>query len=254
MPQKRMSPSGGDKTSATVLRTVDHAICGQLCKPSARSSSMTVCRVHADVGPLGQAHVGVDIAEQGGGRAEAVPVRDGGPLTGLQVLARNAECAVALLGKGVSPLAVRGLQFGRVHLVLPLVPGVAGGHPLDGQLLELCQRRAGQHEGVPGLDVGSGRRPSRGGQHSLQHLFRDRLVGETAHRPSARDCLIYVHDRLPNYLLDEYIRFIHYCIIQYDFDRYYSRGAHGAPRIVRKVTPAGTGNRLAGAPTPQRAR
>src|SRR5262249_35068638 len=36
--------SGGDRTCATVLRTCDHAICGQLCSPSARSSSMTVCR------------------------------------------------------------------------------------------------------------------------------------------------------------------------------------------------------------------
>src|SRR5262245_32275696 len=31
MPRKRMSPSGGDRTFATVLRTCDHAICGQLC-------------------------------------------------------------------------------------------------------------------------------------------------------------------------------------------------------------------------------
>src|SRR5262252_6992137 len=37
-------PSEGDRISATVSRTCDHAICGQLCSPSARSSSMTVCR------------------------------------------------------------------------------------------------------------------------------------------------------------------------------------------------------------------
>src|SRR5262249_61238475 len=44
MPQKRMSPSRGDTISATVLRYTDHAICRQLCSPSPRSSSMTVCR------------------------------------------------------------------------------------------------------------------------------------------------------------------------------------------------------------------
>ena len=30
MPENRISPSGGDRTSATVSRTCDHAICGQL--------------------------------------------------------------------------------------------------------------------------------------------------------------------------------------------------------------------------------
>src|ERR1700761_7989811 len=102
---------------------------------------------------MGPAQVAVDVAEQGGGRAETIPVGDGRPLARLPVLARNAECAVALLAEGGSALAVRGLQRERVHLVLPLVPGVAVGDTLDGARLELGQRRAGEHVGVPGLDV-----------------------------------------------------------------------------------------------------
>src|SRR5580692_7551564 len=113
-------------------------------------------QIHADVGPLGPAQVAVDVAEQGGGRAETVPVADGRPLARLPVLARNAERAVALLAEGGSALPVRGLHRGRVHLVLPLVPGVAVAHALDGARLELGQRRAGQHVGVPRLDVRSG--------------------------------------------------------------------------------------------------
>src|SRR5262249_20305730 len=41
--------------------------------------------------------------------------------------------------------------------------------------------------------VRSGRRPSRGGQHALEHLSRDGLVGESAHRPSARNRFVDVH-------------------------------------------------------------
>src|SRR5262245_4652972 len=37
-------PVRGDTISATVLRYTEHAICRQLCSPSARSSSMTDCR------------------------------------------------------------------------------------------------------------------------------------------------------------------------------------------------------------------
>ncbi len=70
-------------------------------------------RIHADVGPLGRAQVPVDVAKQGGGRAEAVPVRGSGPPARLQALARNAERAVALLTEGGATLAVRGLQRGR---------------------------------------------------------------------------------------------------------------------------------------------
>jgi tetratricopeptide (TPR) repeat protein len=36
-------------------------------------------QIHPEICPLGQAQVAVDVAEQGGGRAEAVPVRDRGP-------------------------------------------------------------------------------------------------------------------------------------------------------------------------------
>src|SRR5262249_56592492 len=121
-----------------------------------------------------------------------------GPLARLHVLARNTEFAVTLLAEGLAALAVRGLQCGRVHLVFPLVPGVACGHARAGALLELGQRRAGQHVGVPRLEVRSGRRPTRGGQHTLQHLPRDMLVGESAHRPSARDRLIDVQDQPPS--------------------------------------------------------
>ena len=71
-------------------------------------------QIHADVGPLGPAQVAVDVAEQGGGRTETVPVGDGRPLARLPILARNAECAVALLAEGGSALSVRGLQCGRV--------------------------------------------------------------------------------------------------------------------------------------------
>src|SRR5262249_50286559 len=100
-------------------------------------------QIHADVGPLGPAQVAVDVTEQGGGRAETVPVRGSGPLARLDVLARNTEFAVPLLAEGGSALAVRGLQRGRVHLVFPLVPGVACGHALASELLELDQRRPG---------------------------------------------------------------------------------------------------------------
>src|SRR5262249_56706918 len=79
-------------------------------------------QIHADVGPLGPAHVAVDVAEQGGGRAEALPVLGSGPLTRSPVLPRNTECAVALLTEGGSALVVRGLQCRRGHLLLPPVP------------------------------------------------------------------------------------------------------------------------------------
>jgi hypothetical protein len=57
-------------------------------------------QLHADVGPLGPAHVAVDGAEQGGGRSDTVPVRRSGPLARRYVLARDTECAVALLTEG----------------------------------------------------------------------------------------------------------------------------------------------------------
>src|SRR5262245_51288822 len=109
MPQKRMSLSGGDRNSATVLRTCEHAICGQLCSPSAHDG----LQIHAYVGPLGPTQVAVDVAEQSGGRAETLPVGDSRPLARFPVLARNAECAVALPAEGGSALPVRGLQHGR---------------------------------------------------------------------------------------------------------------------------------------------
>src|SRR5262245_52748915 len=193
MPQKRMSPSGGDRNSATVSRTCDHAICGQLCKPSARSSSMTVWRYIPRSAHLGQAHVVVDVAEQGDGRTETLPVADGRPLARFQVLTRNAKCAVALLAEGGSALSVRRLQRGRVHLVLPLVPGVAVAHSLDGVRLKFGKRRAAQHVDVPRLDVRSRRRPGGGGQDALNYLFRDGLVGESAHRPSTGNRFVDIH-------------------------------------------------------------
>jgi hypothetical protein len=68
-------------------------------------------QIHPHIRPLGQAQVAVDVAEQGSRRAEAVPVRDRGPLTGLQVLARNAiGTAVALLGL-VSLIPCRALAW-----------------------------------------------------------------------------------------------------------------------------------------------
>src|SRR5262249_58370691 len=79
-------------------------------------------QIHADVGPLGPAHVAVDVAEQGGGRAEALPVLGSGPLTRSPVLPRNTECAVALLTEGGSALVVRGLQCRRGHVLLPPLP------------------------------------------------------------------------------------------------------------------------------------
>src|SRR5215831_9307362 len=54
----------------------------------------------------------------------------------------------------------------------------------------------GEHVDVPRLDVRSGGGPSRGGQHALQNLPRHSLVFESAHRPSACDCFVYVHDCL----------------------------------------------------------
>src|SRR6267154_687131 len=115
MPQKRMSPSGGGRTSATVSRTCDHAICGQQCSPSARSGSMTVCRYMPTSAQLGPAQVAIDVAEQGGGRAETVPVGDSCPPARLPILARNAERAITFLAEVGSALAVWGLQRGRVH-------------------------------------------------------------------------------------------------------------------------------------------
>src|SRR5262249_61991294 len=129
-----------------VLRYTDYAICRQLCSPSARSSSITVCR-YAKVGPLGSAQVAVDVAEQGGGRAETVPVRGSGSLARLHILARNTEFAVTSLAEGSSALAVRGLQRGRGHLVFPLVPRVARGHPPASEALQPGPRRAGYHLG-----------------------------------------------------------------------------------------------------------
>lgn len=154
-------------------------------------------QVHPHVGPLGPAQVAVDVAEQGGGCAEALPVLPRGPLARLPVLTRDPERAVALPAEGGSALLVRRLQRGRVHLVLPLIPGVARGQALAGALLELGQRLAGQHVDVPGLEVRSGRRPGRGGQHALQQLPRDLPAGESAHRPAARDRLVHLHDQRP---------------------------------------------------------
>src|SRR5262245_60133232 len=188
MPQKRMSLSGGDRTSVTVWRYTDHAIWVQLCNPSARSSSMTVCRYIPTSAHCGRRRVAVDVAEQGSGRLEAIPVRGSGPLTRLPVLTRNAECAVALMDEGGSALAVGGLPCG-------LVAGITCSHAYAGALLELGQRRAGHYVDVSRLEVRSGRRPSRGGQHALQHLLRQRPIGESAHRSSAHDRLRHVHDR-----------------------------------------------------------
>jgi hypothetical protein len=66
-----------------------------------------------------------------------------------------AARAVALLAEGGPALPVGGLQRGRVHLGLPLVPGVAVGHALDGARLEFGQWSAGQYVGIPRLDVRS---------------------------------------------------------------------------------------------------
>ena len=41
-PQNSICSAGGESTLSTVV--CDHAICGQLSSPSARSSTMTVCR------------------------------------------------------------------------------------------------------------------------------------------------------------------------------------------------------------------
>src|SRR3954452_14971879 len=108
MPQKRMSPSEGDRTSATVSRTCDHAICGQLCSQFGAEQQHDRLQIHSDVGPLGPAQIAIDVAEQGGGRAETVPVGDSRPLARFPVLTRNPGRAVALLAKGGSALAVRG--------------------------------------------------------------------------------------------------------------------------------------------------
>src|SRR5215471_14321086 len=108
MPQKRMSPSEGDRASATVSRTCDHALQATV-QPFGPEQQHDGLQIHTDVSPLGPAQVAVDVAEQGGGSAETVPVGDGCPLARLQVLARNAECAVALLAEGGSALFVRGL-------------------------------------------------------------------------------------------------------------------------------------------------
>ena len=48
-----------------------------------------------------------------------------------------------------------------------------------------------------GLDHGCGHLDLRRRLHAFQHLLRDRLVGESAHCPSAHDCLIDVQDLLP---------------------------------------------------------
>src|SRR5262249_50636974 len=143
MPQKRMSPSGGDTISATVLRYTDHAICRQLCSPSARSSSMTVCRYMPTSAHWGGPRSRSMEQNRAAGAPKQSQFGGSGPLARLHVLARNTEFAVTLLAEGLAALAVRGLQCGRVHLVLPLVPGVACGHARAGALLELGQRRAG---------------------------------------------------------------------------------------------------------------
>ena len=109
----------------------------------------------ANVGPLGPAQIAIDVAEEGGRRAETVPVGDGRSLARLPVVACNAERAVALLAEVRSTLAVWGPQCGRIHLVLPLVPGVSVGHAFDRARLEFDERRAGQHVDVPRLNVRS---------------------------------------------------------------------------------------------------
>src|SRR5262249_11115034 len=94
-------------------------------------------QIHAYVGPLRPAHVAVDVAEQGGGRAETFPVADCRPLTRLPVLAGNAQRAVALFAEGGSALFVWGPQFGWIHFVLSLVPRIAVAYVLDGTRFEL---------------------------------------------------------------------------------------------------------------------
>ena len=54
-----------------------------------------------------------------------------------------------------------------------------------------------------------------GGQDALQRLPRDRAVGEPAHRPSARDRLIDVHDRPPPSTQRVYLRYAKDSITQY---------------------------------------
>jgi hypothetical protein len=49
-------------------------------------------------------------------------------------------------------------------------PWVGHSHALDRSMLEFDQRCAGHHLDVPRLQVRSGWRPRRGGQHALEHL------------------------------------------------------------------------------------
>src|SRR5262249_62198222 len=98
---------------------------------------------------LGQAQVAVDVTEQGGGRAEAVPVRDRGSLTGLPVLARNAECAVTLLGERGPALGVRGFQCRRGQYIIPPLPRGTPHPPPRGGALFAPRPRAPPHATGP---------------------------------------------------------------------------------------------------------
>src|SRR5262249_51696361 len=127
--------------------------------------------------------------------AEKVPVCRSGSLARLQVPTPNSERAVSLGTEGGLALAVWRLQVGGVHLVLTLVPPVTSNHALAGEFPDLGHRSPGYNVDLPRLDVRSRWSPSGRKHHALQHVFRHRLVGEIAHRPSGSDCFIDVHDR-----------------------------------------------------------
>src|SRR5262249_5224968 len=93
-------------------------------------------QIHTYIGPLKQAHIAIDIAEQSNRRTETLPIADSRPLARFQILARNAEYAVTLPAEDRSALSVRRLQRKRVHPVLPLVPKVPVAHVLDRAHLE----------------------------------------------------------------------------------------------------------------------
>src|SRR5262245_34473773 len=138
MPQKSMSPSGVTRPPQRFCGTPTTPSAGICVAPFGAEQQHYGLEIHASVGPLWSTQVAVDVAEEGGGRAETVPVRGSGPLARLHVLARDTEFAVTLLAEGGSALAVGGLQCGRVRLVFPLVPGVAGSHGFAGAFLELA--------------------------------------------------------------------------------------------------------------------
>src|SRR5262245_40674296 len=137
IPQKRMSPSGGDKTSATILRHIDHAIWVQFLQPIGAQQRHDGLQIHTDVGPLGPTQVAVDVAEQGGGRGGALAVRGSVPLPRFSVVARGGACAAALsAGPGLA-LGGGRRAFGAGHLVLRSVAGVGCSRAFAGTFLGL---------------------------------------------------------------------------------------------------------------------